>query len=48
MPVIKHYYFDFPFWRAEVSRLALILGDVRAFDFVFIRIDDVCIISGSL
>ena len=29
MPVIKHYYFDFPFWRAEVSRLALILGDVR-------------------
>merc|ERR1712037_831847 len=28
MPVIKHYYFDFPFWRAEVSRLSLLLGDV--------------------
>ena len=28
MPVIKHYYFDFPFWRAEVSRLSLILGNV--------------------
>merc|ERR1711876_70914 len=28
MPVIKHYYFDFHFWRAEVSRLSLILGNV--------------------
>ena len=28
MPVLKLYYFDFPFWRAEVSRLALHLGDV--------------------
>ena len=39
MPVIKHYYFDFPFWRAEVSRLALILGDVRAFHlFLFVLV----------
>merc|ERR1712241_699523 len=28
MPAIKIYYFDFPFWRAEVSRLALHLGNV--------------------
>jgi len=28
MPVIKHYYGDMPFWRAEVSRLALHLGNV--------------------
>merc|ERR1711953_813760 len=28
MPNIKIYYFDFPFWRAEVSRLALHLGNV--------------------
>merc|ERR1712066_144329 len=28
MPAIKIYYFDFPFWRAEVSRLALTLGNV--------------------
>ena len=28
MPNIKLRYFDFPFWRAEVSRLALHLGNV--------------------
>jgi len=28
MPSIKLYYADFPFWRAEVSRLALHLGKV--------------------
>merc|ERR1712109_158547 len=28
MPAIKIYYFDFPFWRAEVARLALHLGNV--------------------
>jgi len=28
MPVIKHYYGDMPFWRAEVSRLALHLGSI--------------------
>merc|ERR1712106_1098378 len=27
-PVLKLYYADFPFWRAEVSRLALHLGNV--------------------
>ena len=25
---IKLYYFDIPFWRAEVTRLALFLGDI--------------------
>ena len=29
MPRIILHYFDFPFWRAEVSRLALHLGKVR-------------------
>lgn len=29
MPKLVHYYFDFPFWRAEVSRLALHLGGVE-------------------
>jgi len=28
MPVIKHFYGDMPFWRAEVSRLALHLGNI--------------------
>ena len=28
MPVIKLHYFDVPFWRAEVSRLAMHLGKV--------------------
>ena len=28
MPNIKLYYGEFPFWRAEVSRLALHLGKV--------------------
>ena len=28
MPKIVIHYFDFPFWRAEVSRLALHLGKV--------------------
>merc|ERR1712186_241651 len=28
MPNIKIYYFDFHFWRAEVSRMALYLGNV--------------------
>ena len=28
MPNLKLYYLDFPFWRAEVSRLALHLGNV--------------------
>jgi prostaglandin-H2 D-isomerase / glutathione transferase len=27
-PVIRLYYFDFPFWRAETSRLALHLGGI--------------------
>ena len=25
---LKLYYFDFPFWRAEVARLTLFMGDV--------------------
>ena len=34
MPNIKLYYGEFPFWRAEVSRLALHLGKVRqTFEF---------------
>ena len=28
MPTIKLYYGQFPFWRAEVARLALHLGKV--------------------
>jgi len=29
MPKLVFYYFNFPFWRAEVSRLALHLGEVE-------------------
>ena len=29
------YYFDFPFWRAEVARLALHLGKLNGFDCDF-------------
>ena len=31
MPKLVLHYFDFPFWRAEVCRLALHLGKVSAF-----------------
>ena len=31
MPNIKIYYFDFHFWRAEVSRMALYLGNVSLY-----------------
>ena len=48
MPVIKHYYFDFPFWRAEVSRLALILGDVRVEHSIFFYIRYVLFLVKSL
>ena len=34
MPKLVLYYFNFPFWRAEVSRLALHLGEVIAFKFI--------------
>ena len=34
MPKITLYYFDFPFWRAEVSRLALHLGNVSLYEIV--------------
>ena len=30
---IKLYYFKIPFWRAEVTRLALFIGDVPFKDY---------------
>merc|ERR1712156_718379 len=41
MPKLVFYYFNFPFWRAEVCRLALHLGEVefedKRVDFKFIK-----------
>ena len=34
MPKLVLYYFNFPFWRAEVCRLALHLGEVIVFEFI--------------
>ena len=34
MPKITLHYMDFPFWRAEVARLALHLGKVRLFELL--------------
>ena len=36
MPKLVLHYFDFPFWRAEVCRLALHLGKVSAFSVYFL------------
>ena len=34
---ITLYYFDLPFWRAEISRLALYIGNIPFIDY---RIND--------
>ena len=36
MPKITLHYMDFPFWRAEVARLALHLGKVRMFELCWL------------